>query len=480
MLESNLQLKVLTKEQVGTIYEKCLDFLSNKGIKVTHQEGLRIFDQAGAQVDFDNHQVRFSRDIVEEALSSVPREFILASCDGQPDLPIPHPDGLFYRLGLTGAPEYLKPGSNTTRDVTLDDVTEWAQLLQALKGISLCATPFPTDAPLEIADICGIKRVFENSTKHVMCHPYSYGSLEYLIELGKVVAGGNEALRQKPLISMIICSVPPFLFKDMDIEGIILSARAGVPMHLFPLPLMAASAPVTVTGTILQNGIEILAMLVMSQLVEPGAKVFGAPFAFALDMVSGRNLQESVATIMANAGSVQFVNEAFHIPTHNEPGTDSHIPDGHAQVEKSLSGLMVSRAGADILGGAGQLDVIRVMSPLQLIIDDALVSVFERLNSPVKTDDENLAWQEILDIEPGGAYLELRHTLKHCRETLRPELLATWSRDTWVSKGSKDLHARALDKYQELKKTMKPLDLPAEVHKGLNEVESQARKQLVK
>ncbi len=480
MPDNSLQLKVLTSEQVGTIYGKSLDFLAKKGVRVSHQEGLKIFDQAGANVDFNNHQVRFPRDIIETALRSVPREFTLASCDGQRDLPIPHPEGLFYRLGLTGAPEYLEPGSNTTRSATLDDVTEWAQLLQALKGISLCATPFPTDAPMEIADVCGIKRVFENSTKHVMCHPYSFGSLEYLIELGKVAAGGSKPLRQKPLISMIICSVSPFLFKDMDIEGIILSARAGVPMHLFPLPLIGASAPVTIGGTVLQNSIEILAMLVMSQLVEPGAKVFGAPFAFALDMVSGRNLQESIAAIMVATASAQFLKEAFCIPTHYEPGADSHIPDGHAQVEKSLSGLMVSQVDTDILGGAGQLDVIRVMSPVQLIIDDALVSVLEQLNSPVKVDDENLAWQDILDIEPGGAYLERRHTLKHCRDIPRSELFATWSRDTWISEGSKDLHARALDKYRELKKTLKPLDLPAELQKGLNEVEAQARKHLVK
>jgi len=479
MIDS-LQLKVLTTEQVNIIYDKCLDFLSSKGVKVTHLQSLKILDKAGAQVDFNNHQVRFPKDVIEAALRSAPQGFTLASSNGRNDVTLPHPDGFFYRLGNTGEPEYLEPGSDTTRDVTLADVAEWAQLVEALDDITLAAAPFPTDVPLEMADISALKSNLENTSKHFMVQPYSFGSLEYLIELGKVVAGSTEALKEKPIISMIICALSPFTFKDMDIEAIILSARHGVPMHIFALPLAGATSPVTIAGTVLQNGIEILAMLVMSQLIEPGAKVIGSPFAFGLDMATGRNLQASVEVMLIAAASVQFIKDAFHIPTHYEPGADSHIPDGHAMIEKSLSGLLVSRTGCDILGGAGQLDVIRVSSPVQLVIDNDLVSVFKRLNSEVKVDDDYLAWQDMLDIAPGSTYLERLHTVQHCRQALRPEFLATLPRDIWISEGSKDLHTRVLDKYSELKKRLKPLPLPEDVQKELNRIEKHARERLVK
>lgn len=479
MMIDSLLLRMLTAEQISTIYERCLDFLSNKGVKVTHGEGLKIFDKAGAQVDFNNHQVRFPKDIIETALESVPHGFTLAS-RGHPDSILPHPDGLFYRLGNTGEPEYLEAESNAVRPLTRADVAEWAQLLEVLDDIPLAATPFATDVPEEIADVCGIKTLFENTSKHIMIHPYSFGSLKYLIELGKVAAGSTEALKERPIVSMIICALSPFAFKDMDIEAIILSARNGVPMHIFALPLAGATSPVTIAGTVLQMGIEILAQLVMSQLIVPGARVIGAPFAFTLDMATGRNLQASIETMMIAAAAVLFVKEALHIPAHYEPGADSHIPDGHAQIEKSLSGLMVARTGCDILGGAGQLDVIRVSSPIQLIIDNDLVSVFKRLSSPVKVDDDYLAWQEILDIAPEGTYLELPHTLKHCREALRPQFLLTLSRDTWISEGSKDIYARTLDRYRELKRKFKSLQLPDDVQKELNRIEKQAHKHLVK
>ncbi len=479
MIDS-LRLKVLTTEQVNTIYDKCLDFLSSKGVKVTHPQGLKILDKAGAQVDFSNHQVRFPKDIIEAALRSAPHGFTLASSNGRNDVILPHPDGLFYRAGLIGDPGYLEPDSNTARDVTLADVGEWAQLVEALDDITLCAAPFPTDMPLEIADISALKANLENTSKHFMVQPYSFGSLEYLFQLAQVAAGSKEALKKRPIISMLICALSPFAFKDMDIEAIILSARHGVPMHLYPLPLAGATSPVTIAGTVLQCGIEILAMLVISQLIEPGIPVVGSPYPFALDMATGKNLQSSVEAMVTATAAVQFIKEAFHIPTHYEPGTDSHIPDGHAMIEKSLSGLLVSRAGCDILDRAGGLDVCMAMSPVQLVIDDALVSVFKRLCSPVKVDDDYLAWQDMLDIAPGSTYLERRHTLKHCREALRPELLSTLSRDTWISGGSKDLYTRALDKYRELKKKLKPRQLPEDVQKEMNRIEKYARERLVK
>ena len=313
-----------------------------------------------------------------------------------------------------------------------------------------------------------------------MIHPYSFESLEYLIELGKAAADSAESFAERPNVSMIICALSPFSFKDMDIEAIIRCAREGVPMHTFALPLVGANSPITVGGTVLQLGIEIMAMLVIGQLIQPGAKVIASPFAFTLDMATGRNLQASIEAMQISSAAVQFFKRTCGIPAHYEPGSDSHIPDGHAQIEKSLSGLMVARSGCDILGGAGQLDVIRVSSPIQLIIDNNLVPVLERLCSPVKTDDDSLAWADLQEVEAGGTYLERRHTLKHCREALRPEFLATLSRDIWLGEGAKDLHARAMDTYGELQKAMRPLDLAPEVKAELESIERRARENLVK
>ncbi len=96
------RLKMLSPEEVNAIYERAVDFLSNKGVQVSHPEALKILDKAGAQVDFNNQQIKFPRDITEWALKVVPHSILLAGQDERRNSIVPHPDGLFYTWASTG------------------------------------------------------------------------------------------------------------------------------------------------------------------------------------------------------------------------------------------------------------------------------------------------------------------------------------------------------------------------------------------
>ena len=480
-MAENLKLELLTAEEVGNIHDKCLRHLSTKGVKVDHQEALRILDKAGARVDFDNQQVRFPKDVIEEALRTVPRDFRLAGHSECYDLALPHPDGLFYVRNNSGAQSYVGLDGNAYRNVTLADVAEWSQLAETLDEINICAHPVPNDAPEETADIHAVKTVFENTGKHLFLQVYGFKSIQYLFELALVVAGSKEALKKRPIVSTGPCSVSPFVLKAMDVEQIIYSSRYGVPMFLCPLPSSGATSPVTMPGTILQCSIEILAMLVMSQMLQPGTPVIAMPVLLTLDMLTGRLLGSSIDAVLGTAGGVQFIKDAYHIPTFTWGlRTDSYIPDEQAMLDKINSGLISSLAGCDILTTAGGLSASIAMSPVQLIIDNKLAKVLKQVKAGLKVDDDTLAWKEILDTEPGGHYLERAHTLKHCREALRTQLSVSQPRDTWRAEGSKDLYVRMVEEYRELKKNLKPLDLPEEVKRELNQIVKHADEHLVK
>ena len=60
-MTNSLQLKLLTADEVSTIYGKCLEFLSSKGVKVDHPQALKLLSKAGAEIDFDNEMVRFPK-----------------------------------------------------------------------------------------------------------------------------------------------------------------------------------------------------------------------------------------------------------------------------------------------------------------------------------------------------------------------------------------------------------------------------------
>ncbi len=479
---TNLQLKVLTAEEVSSIREKCLDFLSSKGVKVEHQQALKLLDKAGAQVDFSNQQVRFPKDIIEEALRVVPRKVTLGGHSGRKDLTVPHPDGLFYTLINTGARSYLDPETNTYRDLTLANMAEWAQLTEALDEIDCCSILTPRDVPEKTCDIYALKTVFENTSKHVIVQPFSFESVQYLFELAVTVAGGEEEFKKRPLISPFACSVSPWLFCDYNMEIMIQAARHKAPISADSLPSIGATSPITIAGTVLLACTEVLATIVMSQLFGAGTPILARPLTWGMDMATGRSIHCNVETILTDMAGVQIFKEGFQIPVQNYAfGNDSYIPDGEAAIESTQRGLLLTLAGADIIGAAGRMNAMSGVSPVQLMIDKSLVNIFKRAISGVKVDDDTLAWNEIVDTIPGtGHFLDRAHTLRHCREAVLNELFVSKPYDDWKAEGSKDLYTRALDKYRELKKTLKPLELPKEVQKELDQIVKHADEHLVK
>ena len=483
-MANSFELKVLTQEEIGTIRDKCLEFLSTKGVKVAHPEVLKILDREGAQVSFDDQNVRFPKDIIETTLRYAPKSFSLwgrRNYSEYYEMAIPHPDGLFYTATNTGAVTYHDIDSNTFRDVTVADTVEWAQLMEVSDGIDICAFPTIGDVPGEVADIHALKIYFENTAKHVWIQPHSAESMEYLLELSIVVAGSKENLKKRSIVSACSNSVTPFEFVPMEMNTLLQCSRHGVPLYLCGLPSTGATSPITIAGTVLLSAIENLAQVVMSQLIEPGTPVFCGHHRLTLDMATGRSLLTSVEAILGEMASAHFIEEAFQIPTFAWGyGTDSHIPDEQSMIDGTLIGQLVALAGTDVLEGAGGLDACLTINPVQLIIDNILAGIFKRIKAGVKVDGDTLAWEDVWDTAPGSNFLERSHTLTHCREALRPDLFARDPRAIWVADGGKDMYIRALEKYKELKKGIRPQQLPEDVRKEMHQILKQAEKRLVK
>ncbi|MCX6374400.1 MAG: trimethylamine methyltransferase family protein, partial [Actinobacteria bacterium] len=91
-----LKLRMLSSEQVGTMREKCLELLATMGMRIDHDGALGILAEAGADVDRETHVVKFPAELVESAVKTVPGDLVVKGADPRHDLPIPHPDGLFY------------------------------------------------------------------------------------------------------------------------------------------------------------------------------------------------------------------------------------------------------------------------------------------------------------------------------------------------------------------------------------------------
>ena len=479
-MSHNPRLRFLTENEESLIYETCLHILSNKGVKIDYPKALALLKKAGAEVNDKTQQVCFSRDMIEAALETTPHCFTVKGSHEKHDFVVPHPTGSFYTSTCVQTMQYHDPDINGFVNVTRQSLAEWTQLADRLENIHKIAMQTPMDVPYETADVHSLNIHLQNTSKPLMILAYCPETVAYLFELMLAKAGSVEALRERPMLLTYPTSLSPLQFKPMDMETILHSCRYGVPVVANSLAISGATAPITAAGTALLASVEILAMLVMTQIFQPGTPVIGSVYTTSMDMATGNALLGNTESMLGRATAAQFIKNRFHIPVETFSFmTDSYRSDGQALVEKSLMPALLDLAGSDIQYGAGRLGGATAASPIQLIIDDQLFTIIQKCNAPVVINEDTLALQEILDNTPHGNFVTTDHTLRYCRDSIRPSLFVADSLDRWQTKGAKGLYERAVERYKELQLQLKPQPLPDDVQREMDKVVKKADDHLV-
>ena len=467
------------EDQLEFFKNKVFELLEKKGVKINHQPVMKLLHKQGAKVDFDSEIVLFQREFMEEQIEKAPKQFQLKGRSEKFTLDFPHPQGLFHTRACTGGQNWLDPVNKEFRRVTLKDLAYWAQLADRLKHIDF--TPFlvPDDAPPATADIYALNTMLENAEKHLWIQPYTGESVEYLIKLLAAAAGGESELRKNPLASWITCSLSPLVFKWMDMEIILQAAGHGCALQGCSLPGSGMTGPFTVGGSVLLSAVECLAMLAVAQVVQEGTPFIATSLQFSGDMSTGRSLQSSVESLRQSALFVQLMQDAFNIPAHTYgTGSDSPDIDGQGMVERSMRAMLIAASGASVLGGAGQFEVACSVSPVALAIDNEIFKMTKAIMREMTFDDDQLAWDELINVDYGGEFITCEHTLKHCREVISPINFTRLTRDGWADAGSKDLNTIVSEYLHNLMKDAGPVELPVETKKEMTAIVKRANKKL--
>ena len=441
-----------TDDQVTLMRNRVFDLLSDHGVKLDpHPEFFDLLSAAGVKVESDLGMVKFPRKILLELLELSPTTFKLGACDPEKGLVLPRPDGTFYGRSAGGCPGWIDPETGEHQKVTTEKFAGWVHLINHLDQINLLSMLFCNDAPTQTADVYSLAVLLKNTDKSIWVQPYSNESLEYLVALAEAAAGGSEKLAANPVVSMIVCSLTPRTFKMMDIEAILRSARAGIPIQACSLPGAGGTSPVTLPGTVLLAAAEIIAMVAMAQAVKPGSLVVACPIIFSTDMRTGRSLQSSVESMRAASMAVQFIKQAFDLPTHNYgSGTDSPIVDEQSATERAMLTTWMAASGLDIFGGAGQLEVATTACPLQLIMDNEVLAMARKMVLPARISDEQLGWDVIVQTPPGQHFMTSEHTFKHCRDGFDPINFIRLARESWERKSGTTLLERIREDYKRI------------------------------
>lgn len=438
------QYKPLTDEQVRQIHEASLVVLTRTGVEVESPDVRRIFQDSGAVIE--GSRVRFSTSMVEQAIERAPSRVLLAGRDRRHDLTL---EGKRVYAGTGGAALQVQDFDTCViRDAQLRDVAEAARLVDALEHIHFYLIPvYPMDVAAERVEIHKYYASLANTTKHVQGGVYTKKGIHEVVSMCERIAGGERALRQRPIVSFITSwMVSPLKFSSDVTELLMEICRLRVPVVLSAAPMAGATAPLTLAGMLAQLNAEQLAGLTLGQLIAEGCPLLIGPIPATADMRTGKYLAGAVELGMCNAAMAQMAH-FYRLPIYNSAGlTEAKVSDVQAGMEKAQSLIQVALSGANFIHhAAGMLDEMSTIAYEEFVLDNEMLGMAMRAVRGIEVNDETLAVEVIDRVGPGGHFLRDEHTRRHMRSELYypSPVFDRQTRDLWEQDGSSDAWERA-------------------------------------
>jgi len=435
-------LRILETADVERIHEASLDVLAETGVMFHSQRALDVLEAHGATVDRETTVARIPASAVDEALATLPAGFTLGGRTPEFDLPI---DGEHAYLCSDGCATFVRDADGTVRPSVKQDVYDAARVVDGLPNLSATsALVSAQDMPDESRVLHEFDACVRASRKHsVVVSIKDAAEARPLIRMAEAVAGGAAELKARPSFSVILCTVSPLHQERFGMELAFELAEAGIPVMLYPMPILGATAPVTPAGVAVVNTTEILAAITAVQLACPGAKIVHAGGPTSLFMRTGAYFANVPEALLLRAAQAQMA--AFYgMPAGlGWGGTKAKQPEAQAAYENTLGMVLEMAAGADFLFGAGLLDSVQQMSLEELVIADEVFGMVTHLLRGVTVDRETLAVDLIKKLGFKGDYLFEAHTRAHVRELWQARLGETGTYEGWKSAGSPRLEDKA-------------------------------------
>ncbi len=157
---------------------------------------------------------------------------------------------------------------------TVSDLCQAAHLCEHLETLDAFIRPVNIQDKDITEDNKDVNKYFaslNNTTKHVMAGLTSLKQLDNLLNMARLIAGGEEELKENPIISFITCLVKsPLQFVEDTTDTMIEICRRGLPVVVSSAPQAGSTAPIKEDGIIAQINAEVLAGITLGQLVNEG------------------------------------------------------------------------------------------------------------------------------------------------------------------------------------------------------------------
>jgi trimethylamine--corrinoid protein Co-methyltransferase len=440
-----VKLAVLDTVEVEAIHLATLQILEEIGVVLTQLQAVELLAGAGARIQ--NDRVLLPPEMVERELAHCPKTVSVRGRDA--DKRVTLGDGALDWHNLGGARDVFEPRTGQRRPATLQDVRDSARVLDALDGVTSITPLFtPHDAPGPLMSLAMYRHTLSHTTKPVQGPGVQTASeVRYAVRMAEVIGPPSE------VFTIGISPVSPLFFPDDVAESMMETARCRVPLAPLPCPTAGATGPMSLAGVLAQQNAEVLAAVVLAQLVHPGLPIVYCGRLAMMEPMTGLSVWGGVELGLASAATVQLAHR-YNLPV-NVYGfsTNDHALGLQNGYERALNAVIPALAGADELSGVGEMAAGVMSSYAQMVCDNEIAASVRRLLRGFAVNEDTLAVDVIAEVMGGTRnFLEQRHTVRHLRggEVLFTHLAERRSWEEWDRTGRDGMAERAQDEAERL------------------------------
>lgn len=470
-LENRLgPLDLVDQDALEAIHQTSLRILSEIGLDFLHPEAITILKAAGADCEAGSQRVRFDPALVEELVAKAPARFRLHARNPAHDLEIGGRAMAFCSVASAPNVSDLDGGR---RPGNFKDYCDLVRLMQALNIVHLHGgyPVEPQDLPPETRHLDALQAFGTLSDK--VFHGYSLGRTRILdaLEMVRILRGiDREQLAREPSLFTIVNSSSPLRLDGPMIEGMIEMGRMGQAVAITPFTLSGAMAPATLAGALAQQNAEALGCIAFAQAANPGAPMIYGGFTSNVDMKSGAPAFGTPEYAKAVLVGGQLARR-YGIPYRSSNVNASNCVDAQAAYESMMSLWPVTLGQTNlVMHAAGWMEGGLVASFEKTVLDAEMLQHMAEVLQPVKVDEEEMGFEAVKDVGPGGHFFGTAHTLARYETAFYAPMLSDWRNfESWREAGAEDATQRANRLYKQLLAEFEPPPLDPGIAEELSD-----------
>ncbi len=424
------KISVLTPGQIEQVHHYALRILSSVGVRVDSERARRLLAQAVGPAGVAGDRVCIPGELVEWALAAAPRA--VEVYDRRGNLAFRLPDQARFGIGVTVL-YYQDPETDAVVPFGRQHMAATVRLGGALPNFDVISTVgIVQDVPPEVSDLYAALEMVANTVKPLVLLVSDEEAFPAVLDL---LEGLHGDLSSRPFVIPYFNPITPLVINRGTADKMVAAIERGLPFIYSNYGMAGASTPITPAGTLALLTAELLAGLVLSQLIREGTPVILGSLPAFFDM-RGMGSFYDPASYGVDLACAEMMAH-YRLPHAGTSGAGMGWgPDLIAAGHQWLNHLVSCIGQVGLVPFVGDNLGSKAFSPAVIVYANEIIAQARRFAQGFPLDDEAVALEEIAQAGPGGSFLTSGLTLGLFRRACyRSDLFPTLTLEEWQARG---------------------------------------------